>query len=422
MGSRVGLRHCIRIEGLARNFQFNVFNQRKTPMRPYSAFCATLFALVTTSASAAVLPSEQVNCFAAYPRHPKIQNLSRNWAKEYVGIDLVRDEFKNTAVPNPARIGIADNDFHLPKTSKYLQGPSEEFSQPPSLKSSAYTLLTGWLPVRRYHGARVLESMFNAKTGSNVMGKLVALSTITFVSDYTPALQWMLERKPDVINMSIGAHDKSVLIDFVHGLLNAGVQVVIAAGNYFYPWELDPNWHFDDPSPIQVGSLNENGDMDWTSGRGSKVAIFAPGSMSEQIVSDDPELEQLGKTSAAAPLVTGTIANMMSVNRSVDVLKVLLESSFDFGNRSHLNAYKAVMVAAAKVPTADFKRSTQAMTNPSTTCEDKKMALTAIRKIAFYHNSYAAWNWLGDFYESLGFHYDAGYYRRLGQLSFSGRR
>jgi subtilisin family serine protease len=135
----------------------------------------------------------------------------------------------------------------------------------------------------------------------------------------------------DVINMSLGATDDSVALQeaIAHAVEN-GVIVVAAAGNggtrtKYYPASYD--------EVIGVGNVDSSGMVYKNSNHNESVFLTAPGTM---VVS----LDRLGGyntftgCSFSTPLVTGTVADLLSLERDLtrkDVFTILSATAMDRG-------------------------------------------------------------------------------------------
>jgi subtilisin family serine protease len=123
------------------------------------------------------------------------------------------------------------------------------------------------------------------------------------------AIDWVRTNhiKPAVINMSLGGGVSPSMDSAVSNAVNAGITVVVAAGNSnqnacnFSPAR--------EPSAITVGSTNSGDSRSYYSNFGTCVDIFAPG---EGILSDgissDSATATLSGTSMASPHVAGIVA------------------------------------------------------------------------------------------------------------------
>jgi cerevisin len=93
-------------------------------------------------------------------------------------------------------------------------------------------------------------------------------------------LNWILNRakstgRPSVVNLSIGTSAHRPTDDAVTALTNAGIHVVVAAGNDNRDASLDSPGRV--PSVITVGNTNMFDFRSEDSNHGSAIDIFAPG-------------------------------------------------------------------------------------------------------------------------------------------------
>ncbi|EWY97176.1 hypothetical protein FOYG_05650 [Fusarium oxysporum NRRL 32931] len=144
------------------------------------------------------------------------------------------------------------------------------------------------------------------KTGSGTMAGVIQ------------GLQWTVKNakargvtKKAVINMSLGGYYTAAVNDAVKAATDAGLTVVVAAGNsdddasYYSPASA--------PSAITVGAVEASNYRTAWSNYGSSVDIFAPGSgvLSSWHLSDSGS-RYLSGTSMAAPHVAGLAAYFIS--------------------------------------------------------------------------------------------------------------
>lgn len=125
-----------------------------------------------------------------------------------------------------------------------------------------------------------------------------------YVSDVINAINWCIDNKMDIINLSMGINeDIFYLKDAVDRAAAAGIVVVAAAGNeaknnVSYPARY--------PSVIGTGALITNTSLATFSNRGSGITVTAPG---YKIYSTLPGgFGTYSGTSMAAPFVAGTLA------------------------------------------------------------------------------------------------------------------
>ncbi|CAM1500611.1 Fc.00g097730.m01.CDS01 [Cosmosporella sp. VM-42] len=134
-------------------------------------------------------------------------------------------------------------------------------------------------------------------------------------------LQWAVNNARDrgvakkaVVNMSLGGSYTAALNDAVQAATDAGLTVVVAAGNsgddasFYSPSSA--------PSAITVGAVDPTNFRTWFSNYGSSVDIFAPGSgiLSAWHLSDTAS-RYLAGTSMASPHVAGLAAYFITKER-----------------------------------------------------------------------------------------------------------
>ncbi|KAH8905262.1 subtilisin-like protein [Coniochaeta sp. PMI_546] len=113
-----------------------------------------------------------------------------------------------------------------------------------------------------------------------------------------------------VVNMSLGGSRWGVIEDAVTAAVNAGVAVVVAAGNSGQP--VNTTSPAACPDAITVGAIDESDARPYWSNWGVGLDFFAPGADVESawIQSDEAYATESG-TSMAAPHVTGLVAYLM---------------------------------------------------------------------------------------------------------------
>ncbi len=191
-------------------------------------------------------------------------------------------------------------------------------------------------------------------------------------------IEYAVDHGADVINVSFASppgagysHALAAAVNYAYG---RGVLIVAAAGNdaggVGYPAAFE--------SVIAVGAT-ESSDSRWArSNTGSSLDVTAPGNqiISYGVGSTDPKYSWSG-TSVAAPLVTGTIALMMSIDSSLtpgQITDIITESADDLGDSGWdqefgwglLDAYEAVSLAESGGSTTT---TTEAPTTTTTTTE-----------------------------------------------------
>lgn len=136
-----------------------------------------------------------------------------------------------------------------------------------------------------------------------------------------------LTQRPSIVSMSLGGTKSFLWDSVVTGLVNAGIHVVVAAGN--------DNDDANNYSPagaegaIAVGAINITDERAWYSNYGKQVAIFAPGT---DVVSawstDELAIRRDTGTSMATPHVSGLVAYLLATEGhcSPDEMKKRLQN------------------------------------------------------------------------------------------------
>jgi len=134
-------------------------------------------------------------------------------------------------------------------------------------------------------------------------------------------MDWVADNhtKPAVANMSLGGGSSSSIDDAVQGMTNAGVTVVVAAGN-----DNDNACSYSPagaPSAITVGSTTSSDKRSSFSNYGSCLDIYAPGS---NITStrNNGGTQTMSGTSMASPHVAGIAALYLADNPNASVSQV----------------------------------------------------------------------------------------------------
>ncbi len=148
------------------------------------------------------------------------------------------------------------------------------------------------------------------------------------VSQIIAAIDWAVEKKVDILNLSLGtAKDSEALHRAIRRAAWHDILVIAAAGNgktVEYPAAYEET--------VAVGSVGTDGRVSENSARGSSLELVAPG---EQILSTGMlgGLMTCGGTSLAAPHVTGVASLLWQQDREADA--GLIRMALDAGAKKY---------------------------------------------------------------------------------------
>lgn len=191
--------------------------------------------------------------------------------------------------------------------------------------------------------------------GYNIPIKILPLKTSneigeSYLSDVLRAINYAIEKKVDVINLSLGSYGYSYIEnEEIQKAINSGIVVVASAGNdgnssYLYPASYN--------NVISVGATDQYNNKTSFSNYNDKVSLTAPGL---DILTTIPNGEYgfASGTSFSAPIVSATAAIMKSVrpdltpqtiktqlqNNAVDLGTLGKDNYFGYGK---VDAYKVI--------------------------------------------------------------------------------
>lgn len=148
------------------------------------------------------------------------------------------------------------------------------------------------------------------------------------LADVIRALDWCIEKRMDVINMSFGIDRRSqALHTAISRTVQAGCMVVAAAGNHGGNKTVDYPAAYDEV--IAVGATDEHDNIVWFSSRGPEIDLVAPGTRVLSTSTGNSYL-RLDGTSMAAAHVSGALAILLKVLKKSSketVLKYILKSA-----------------------------------------------------------------------------------------------
>lgn len=172
------------------------------------------------------------------------------------------------------------------------------------------------------HGTHVAGIIAAAANGSGVVGvapnaEIYALKVLDgsgsgLLSWIIEGIEWAVDNKIDVVNISIGGPHSVALQDACDAAYNAGVLLVAAAGNTYggdvtYPAAYD--------SVIAVTGTDSADQQGWFAPIGSQIELAAPGVAIKSTSLNDGYADLSG-TSQAAPHVSGLAALVLSAGAS----------------------------------------------------------------------------------------------------------
>jgi len=365
-------------------------------------------------------------------RHEK--KLSPYWAQKAIGLYELRRFFESNGSPSKVYTGIVDSDLSVKNFPDDYLVIKKKFS--PEIVSKS-------------HGAKVLNLMnapFPIGVAHNgVVGGLSRkseMSELYFKSSWNP----FSKEFPGVVVQSMYPRGGSIsgAIGFrkFHDKVSQKSTIVVSIGNDFPRM---PSKVFSGSDAIFVGNINADGLMHPTSQEDSNITISAPAGKVIDTIDEQGKISQFGGTSAAAPMVAGTIAMIKGYLKDVsnkeirELLKntAIQTSGFlsDKGRNGagSLNAYAAVRVAQLlskgwpknrkKIFTSEVYNSlkndalgpaTQAfkmLESPNITCSDLKIATRKLRQAFFKNPELKRVRMiLANLYEELGYISESHFY------------
>lgn len=196
-----------------------------------------------------------------------------------------------------------------------------------------------------------------------------------YTSDIVRAITYAVDYNVDVINLSLGSKQFSDIVNTaIQEAISQGIIVVASAGNagdssYSYPASLQ--------NVISVGAISSIGEVSEFSNYNNKVDFVAPG---EHIFTTMPDnsYEYMKGTSFSAPIVSGVVSLMKSVNPSLtsqEIVKKLAEDSLDKGSPGKddyygyglINAYDTIvkLISDADADYIEFPKKVNVPINKS---------------------------------------------------------
>ena len=172
-------------------------------------------------------------------------------------------------------------------------------------------------------------------------------------------INYATERRANIINLSLGAPERSEAVyEAVLKAYNQGVVLIGAAGN---EGNSAPQYPASFDEVIAIGASNQFDGVAPFSNSGPEIALVAPGSSIFSLTWSQPNGLVFGfdkGTSFSAPYVSGTVALMLSVNRSLNPSQVrnILEATADYPGASVVQT-PTTSVSPSLMPTSALTSS-----------------------------------------------------------------
>ncbi|CAN0073511.1 unnamed protein product, partial [Chrysoparadoxa australica] len=232
------------------------------------------------------------------------KKLSPFWAKEYAGLDLVKDLIEQDRIgrfSDRENIPFAVFDLGFEKDHISLSEGFLDLIVPPQMN--------GRRTMRANHGTSVLNLLTGPETiRATDVGTLVGLGGIAHAFQYKYYLQEMEKRgvNPKVISNSLGWNSDSIP-DLVKSASEKGTLWFLAAGNFFPEpvSELEKN-----SEAMLVGSFAYNGLTSYEAQIDPKMVVLAPANKELLTIDGEGKIYNFGASSGATPLVSATAINI----------------------------------------------------------------------------------------------------------------
>jgi minor extracellular protease Epr len=176
-----------------------------------------------------------------------------------------------------------------------------------------------------------------------------------YLSDIIAGIEWSIEHKMDVINLSLGSNEPSdAMRNVIDNAYSNGILVVAAAGNDGTADGTGDNVDYPAKytSVIAVSATDVNNNRAAFSSTGPKVEVSAPGVNVKSTYLNN-SYEYLSGTSMAAPFVSGNLAILKQANPSMtnsELRKLLNEKTVDLGTQGRDPWFGYGMVQAPTKP------------------------------------------------------------------------
>ena len=269
------------------------------------------------------------------------KRLTTEWAQEYIGSDLVKEELRDL---NLGKVKLAIFDLGFEQDYVTLNRPIEV---PPQLNRNRR--------MTAHHGTSVASVINGPESyGHSEAIDLINLSAISFAGYYSFAFRNFEQNNeyPKIISNSLGWGSDSIK-EVAKKASDKNILWFLASGNDWptpvRDWEIDSE-------ALLVGSFAPNGLTTFGTQLHDDMLILAPSNSELLAINGYGNRTLFGGTSGATPVVAATMANIATLWPEVDresTKKLLLHTSFasaenKLGNEKAprlLNSYRAFKIA-----------------------------------------------------------------------------
>lgn len=316
-------------------------------------FCATLIWPALLLASPSSFKSESQDKISLCPDDLLISDsnnkksfrsqchLTLFWSLEYIGADLAKAFLSSRSHFQPAGIGIVDSGSFPENLNKKLT--ERTYFAADSIHRSLFS---------PEHSKLVTNLVFHPLFGSAALAELGAF--VAFEGDplLNATTKKLMGSTTRVINFSVELPNLPVLNENIQLLLDNNKTLVVASGNK-YPRRFDQ--HLTDQRLFIVGAIDPTGLVSPYSVQSADVDILAPAGFDIVSTKDGVKYTLFNGTSAAAPLVTGVMGDLLTMlpelslgdqDRLVKSTSTpLLSNATNANGAGLINAYKLVRCA-----------------------------------------------------------------------------
>jgi len=267
--------------------------------------------------------------------------LTPYWALEYVGSDLAKRFVGSIEGLTESSAGVIDSGY-FPENLRSKIREDTIFKIDTNDQSLFYP----------DHSKMVANLMFHPTLGSSqnsYVGAFIAFGGDPLLRETAETLK---DSNTSVINLSVVLENSERPVPYINALIENGKTLVFASGNN-YPHEQEIP--LSNSKILNVGAVDPTGMVSVYSLQSDYVDILAPSGFEILTTSDNEEYELFNGTSAAAPLVSGIVADLKSilprltpaeVEYLVKRTAIPLTSNITGQNGSGMiNAYKLMRVA-----------------------------------------------------------------------------